>query len=274
MGDLKRIKKLKSLCKFSYVLKNDYCESISFYDKSNIFENTIRRNSSKEEIIKIISDFPYLRYVNLRKSRVSFFPNFISKKIEYLDLSCNNISEVTHDNLDLPKLKFLNLGSNFIQRLPDLSNLPLETLKIHKNPIKEFPIISKNIKNLNLFINQLKEIPKIIFELLDLEIFSFGMTNIKKIPNFSILKKIRWLVLACNQIKTVPDSLCNCENLEGLILAKNNITKLPDEFGKLKKLHTLSLYKNQIKSLPKSFQDLNLSKFSIKDNPLKLKVRK
>lgn len=267
MNDEDRIEKLKSLCSFQYVMKNDCCESISFYE-NNVFENSIRRNPLKEEIVKIASEFPNLRHVNLRKSRINNFPNFISKNIEYLDISCNNISEITKKQLEFPKLEFLNLGSNYLEEICDLSDLPLETLKIHKNPIKKFPNISKNIKILNLFINCLTEIPKIIFELSNLEVFSFGMTGIKKMPDFSIFENIKWIVLPCNKIKQIPSSVCYCENLEGLILAKNNIRKIPDEIGRLKKLHTLSLYKNMISSLPKSFYDLKLKKISIEKNPI------
>jgi Leucine-rich repeat (LRR) protein len=274
MNDLRQIEKLKALCSFNFTLENDCCESISFYDENNVFENTIRRNYLKEKIVRIACELPNLKYINLRKSRIDNFPNFASKNIEYLDISCNNISKIDEKQIDLPKLKFLNIGSNHIESLPDLSGVPLETLKIHKNPIKKFPNVSRNIKNLNLFINYLKEIPKSIFELLDLEVFSFGMTDIKKIPDFSEFIKIKWLTLACNNIKQIPDSICDCKNLEGLILSKNSISKIPNRINDLKNLHTLSLYKNCIRSIPESFYSLNLKKLSISCNPIDNKKEK
>jgi Leucine-rich repeat (LRR) protein len=273
MSDLIKINKLKNLCDFSYTIKDNRCESISFYDPNYIFENTIRKNSLKEDIVKTISELPYLRHVNLRKSRINYFPNFASNDIEYLDISCNNISKIDEKKINFPKLKFLNLGSNNLTKLPDMSHLPLETLKLHKNQIKELPKISKKIKNLNLFINNIKQIPKLLFELLELEIFSFGMTKIKKIPDFSIFKNIKWLNLPCNEIKSIPKTLCNCENLEGLILAKNKINKISDDIGKLKNLHTISLYKNFINKLPESFYNLNLNKFCIEENPIAEKMK-
>lgn len=269
MNDLKNIKKLKSLCAFSYEIVDGFCESISFYDKKNIFENTIRKSNFKKEIISIICTFPNLKYVNLRKSRIDKFPKFLSKNLEYLDLSCNDIVKVEENDIEFFKLKYLNLGSNNIKELPDLTHCPLEVLKLHKNPLKKLPNTKKNIKNLNLFFNyNLKKIPIDLFEFLDLEIFSFGMTPVKDFPGLSIFKKLKWLNLSCNRFEAVDDDICDCKNLEGIILAKNNIKKLPKYIGSLKKLKILSLYKNNLTGLPNSFYDLKLTKLSLECNPL------
>lgn len=272
MNDLKNIKKLKSLCAFSYEIVDGFCESISFYDKKNIFENTIRKSNFKKEIISIICTFPNLKYVNLRKSRIDKFPKFLSKNLEYLDLSCNDIVKVEENDIKFFKLKYLNLGSNNIKELPDLAHCPLEILKLHKNPLKKLPNTKKSIKNLNLFFNyNLKKIPIHLFELLDLEIFSFGVTPIKEFPSLSIFKKLKWLNLSCNQFEIVDDSICDCKNLEGIILAKNNIKKIPKDIGSLQKLKILSLYKNNLKKLPDSFYDLNLTNLSLEYNPIRKK---
>lgn len=272
MNDLKKIQHLKTKCSFSYSMKNEFCESISFYDKNNIFENTIRRNPLKKNIVDIISDFPFLKNINLRKSRLNYFPKFVSKEIEFLDLSCNNIEKIEDYQLNLPNLKYLNLGSNKIKEVPNLSHLIfLESLKLHKNPIITFPNVNKNIKILNLFLTDLKEVPKEIFNFFDLEIFSFGLSKIKNFPCFSHLKKIRWLILPLNEFETIPHDICNCINLEGLILSKNNIKKIPKQIENLCKLKILSLYGNKIKKLPDSFYNLNLEKLSLSRNPLKNK---
>jgi Leucine-rich repeat (LRR) protein len=266
MSDLKAIEKLKSICSFSCVINNDYCESISFFDQKNILESTIRRSPDKRKIVKIVSEFPFLKSVNFRKSKIEEFPNFQSKEIEYLDLSCNEIVEI--DEINMPKLKVLNLGANRIKKVPDLDHLSLNILKLHKNPIKKLPKIKTEIQVLNLFLTGLQEVPEIVSELKNLEVFSFG-SNIKinRFPYFC--SNLKWLTMPLNGLDSFPKSLYKCEKLEGLILSKNKITKLPDDIAKLKSLKILSLYKNLIKKIPESFFNLNLEKLSIAKNQIK-----
>lgn len=266
MSDLQTIKKLKLKCDFEYELDKDgFCIKISFHDENHFLKNTIRKHPDKEKIIKIVSKFPKLRHVNLRKCRIDFFPSFKSSDIEYLDCSCNNIESVSDFNFE--KLFFLNLGSNKIEKLPNLDSIPLSVLKVHKNPLIEIPKLPKTIKILNLFLSyNLKKIPDYVWNF-DLDYFSLSSFDLHKNNSYLYFKNIQWLNLSHCNIKNIS-LICKLQKLRGLILAKNKIQELPKEIDSLRELKVFSLYKNKLKKIPDSFLNLNLEKLCLEDNLL------
>jgi Leucine-rich repeat (LRR) protein len=272
LSDEKIIKCLKSLCDFSYIIKNNVCTNISFYDENSIFGGTIRRHSNKHQIIAMVSKLQHLTHLNVRKCKIGHLPEIRSKNLEYLDISCNDIESVPKWISQQYHLKFLNMGANKIKNLPDLSDIPLDTLKVHKNQITKLPKINRNIKSLNLFLNPMSNIPNDVFKLSLLETFSFGVTNIKSITSIPLLKNLRWLTLTVNQIEYLPEDICCLKKLEGLQLAKNKINKLPNKIGDLNIEH-FTLYSNNIKELPESFFELQLKKLNLAKNPLMKKYQ-
>jgi Leucine-rich repeat (LRR) protein len=240
---------------------------LSFFNPDNPFENDIRHLPNKHEIVTKFVDLDYLKTVNLRKCRLSYLPVFKSKQIESLDLSCNNLSVFPEWILDLKNLKYLNLGSNFFEHLPNLENLPLETLKLHKNKFSYLQI-PKTIKCLNLYLNNFLDIPDIT-HLKDLEFFSFGVTKITRLPDWICdFKNLKWLSLVVNDIEYLPENFCNLQNLIGLRLAKNKLKKLPNNIGLCKSLKEITLYSNCISCLPDSFYQLDLEKLNLSKNYL------
>ena len=245
LSDEKIIKCLKSLCDFSYIIRNNVCTNISLQ---------------------------HLTHLNVRKCKIGHLPEIRSKNLEYLDISCNDIESVPKWISQQYHLKFLNMGANKIKNLPDLSDIPLDTLKVHKNQITKLPKINRNIKSLNLFLNPMSNIPNYVFKLSLLETFSFGVTNIKSITSIPLLKNLRWLTLTVNQIEYLPEDICCLKKLEGLQLAKNKINKLPNKIGDLNIKH-FTLYSNNIKELPESFFELQLKKLNLAKNPLMKKYQ-
>jgi Leucine-rich repeat (LRR) protein len=268
MNDIKYIEKLKSICEFNYELSEDgFCKKISFYDDNNLLKNTIKKHPDKNKIIKIVASFPKLEHVNLRKSKLGFFPKFKSKHIKYLDVSCNDIQKIP--DLDFNNLSFFNCGSNKIKKLPELKNFPLLILKAYKNPLEIIPELPETLITLNLFLSyNLKTIPNYICNLKELRHFTLSCFDLSRNDFYFEFKKIEWLSLSYCNIKFIKDLICNLENLCGLVLSKNKIKKLPDDIGSLVKLRNLSLYKNNLKSLPNSFFELNLKKLSLECNKL------
>jgi len=63
--------------------------------------------------------------------------------IAWLDLSFNDISEVSEDILEFPNLKMIYLHGNKIKRFADLARLQhlpnLYSLTLHGNPIENYP---------------------------------------------------------------------------------------------------------------------------------------
>jgi len=272
-SDKKAIEYLKTKCEFEYDLEENFCTKISFHKEESIFGGTIRRNENKGEIVKIVSKFPKLKFLNLRKCRLNDLPEFISKHLKYIDISCNNINIFPNWILKQLSLNFLNIGANNIKNIPDISHLKIETLKLHKNKIKNIPNINDVIKSLNLYLNQeFNDFPKNIEKLKNIEILSFGVSKIKELPSLVCWPNLRWLTIAVNNIEHINNDICKLQKLEGLQLAKNNIKTLPEKIGETN-LKCVSLYSNEISYLPPSFYDLKLTKLNLSKNPLMCKTR-
>lgn len=269
MSDKEVIDHLSEICSFGYILEDEVCKEISFYDENSVFGGTIRKHPLKRLIVDMVSKLEHLRTVNFRKCKIGHLLEMNTQFLEYLDLSCNDIECFPEWLLKQP-LKSLNLGANKLRSVPDLSCLTsLETLKLHKNMLSEIPCIGEAIKNLNLFLNPLKVIPH---NLPLLEVFTFGVTEVSHLPPLEF-PKLRWLTLAVNQIKNLPDEICLLQHLEGLQLAKNKLTNLPNNIGDLKNLSQLGLYSNELSTVPESFFSLKLRKLNLAKNPLKERDR-
>jgi len=273
MTDKKLIEQLNNICEFTHEMDGDYCIAISFHDE-NRFGSTIRRHPLKREIIQLVAKFPKLKQINLRKSKLGHIPDMTSTELEHIDISCNDLENVPKWIMNQKSLLSLNLGSNRIETVPDLSDMPLEILKLHKNVgIRNLPEFGSGLKLLNLFIlPHITEIPKRVFDLPLLEAFTFGVTKASHLPSLASLTKLRWLTLSVNRFEELPEDICSLEKLEGLRLAKNKLKKLPKHFGNLG-LKVLTLYGNEITELPESFFDLNLEKLNLALNPLNDKKR-
>jgi Leucine-rich repeat (LRR) protein len=247
-------------------MDGDRCVEISFHDEESIFGGTIRKSPLKHEIVYLASGLKHLKKLNLRKCKLGSIPRMLSTDLEYIDISCNDLDSVPAWVLRQEKLKFLSLGANRIAAVPDLGGLPLEFLKLHKNPITQMPKVGR-LKSLNLFLCPMAAVPRCVPEMDTLEAFTFGVTKATDIPSLANLKRLRWLTVAVNDIESVPEDICSLERLEGLQLAKNKIGRLPDAIGDLN-VSSLGLYSNRIAVLPESFYKLRLKKLNLAGNPL------
>lgn len=266
-SDKKTIEQLKKKCCFDYEINDDFCTKISFYKETEIFGSTIRKNTDKDEILKLVSTFPKLKHLNIRKSRVNFLPEFTTRSLEFLDISCNNLQYFPTWILKQTHLKNLNLGANNIENIPDLSHIELETIKLHKNKIKIIPKVNPSCKCMNLYLNtEISDYSENMKQLINLETFTFGVSEIKHMPPILHWPKLKWLTITVTKISNIDD-ICKLKNLEGLQLAKNNIESLPEQIGTTNIKH-LTLYSNKIKNIPDSFYKLKLNKLNLEKNPL------
>lgn len=268
ISDKTILQNLSKICDFDCKIENDYCTEISFHKISSLFEGTIRKHGEKNKIVKEISKLSCLKFLNLRKCKIGDMPEFRSRNLEYIDISCNDMDILPTWVLKQPFLKFLNVGGNKLHEISDLSHLPLETLKLHKNQIKIMPKIGKKIKSLNLYLNPMSNIPEIVLDLSLLEVFSYGATSTSLVPPLSSLSNLKWLTLTVNQIECLPNDIVKLSKLEGLQLAKNKIKEIPESIGEMN-LKSITLYSNEIKQLPNSFFNLKLDKLNLAKNPLK-----
>ena len=88
--------------------------------------------------------------LTLKKNKLKEFPIEIlqMKNIERLDLSRNSIKEIPKEIGNLKNLHYVNVAQNYLSALPkEMSKLPLDTLILWDNQIREF---DENFKNNNL----------------------------------------------------------------------------------------------------------------------------
>ena len=262
------IEELKRLCDFSYEIKDGSCTKISFYNPGN-YGGSIRRNKRKHFIVERIAQFKHLKHLDLSKCKLGCMPTIRSSNLEHLNISGNDLDCFPDWISDLP-IKHLNIGSNRIRHIPDLTQLPLEVLKLHKNlELQRMPSIGNQIKILNMFfLPNIQQIPEQVLHIKSLEVFTYGCTTAKVMPCLLTMPNLRWLTLAVNQYQKIDNGICCLQKLEGLILAKNLIVAIPDSINDLINLRSLSLYSNHITSLPQSLFRLNLNRLNLARNLL------
>ena len=267
------VSKIQKLATCSAVFENDICKQLSFTDQNNVYYGTLRHSDCKKEVFVLIDCLKSLQYLDLKKCRLLQIPELELPNLTHLNLSSNYLGCVP-EWLKRLKLTYLDLGVNELTSVPEwFSDQSFDVLKLHKNRISHFPRLKTTIKSLNLYLNTAKSIPDFLWDLDQLEFFSWGMSQITEIPDgIGNLIKIKWLSFVPNEIETLPDSFCNLINLQGVRFAKNRITRLPKDFGNLLKLEQLTLYDNQIQELPESFFNLHLKELNIAKNPLRSDV--
>lgn len=158
--------------------------------------------------------------------------------LEFLDLSCNNITCIADDDdlLQLKSLKSLILLRNQINSLP----ASLDCLK--------------KLEVLELANNKLKTLP----------------------PSFGNLEEIVKLNLECNELTYLPETLQGMSKCETLLLSSNQLQFLPESIARMPSLHTLSVNDNQLRYLPSNIgqaqhlKTLHASKNNLMELPLSI----
>lgn len=271
MSDRETIEDLLRLVpRGKFQIDNDICLGVHLFNESDIWGGLARHSKEKRKILKLISKLENLRYLDLRKNRFGPITDLGLQKLEYVDLASNYMTEIPKWLKNCP-LKYLNLGVNEISNLPDwISEFKqLIVLKLHKNQIKNADSIYglNNLNFLNLYFNQMKAIPSFVWQIKQLEFFSWGVSAIKTLPKeISNLNNLKWLSMVGNKIEELPDEFCQLFNLVGVRLHKNRLHKLPENIGNLQKIEQLTLYHNRLSCLPESFQKLNLKKLNLAHN--------
>jgi len=173
------------------------------------------------------------------------------KGIKRLDLSCG-LTEFPSEIFDLAdSLEVLNLSGN------QLSGLPDDLWRLHKMQI----IFCSD----NLF----TELPAVLGRCSSLTMIGFKANQIRLVPDGSLPKALRWLVLTDNQIAQLPPSIGDCAQLQKLMLAGNQLTALPANLANCQQLELIRLAANRFAALPEVLFELpRLAWLAIGGNPL------
>lgn len=161
--------------------------------------------------------------------------------------------------------------SQFPTEIFELANT-LEVLDLSNNQLDSLPDdfgCLKNLKILFLSNNRFTQLPSVIANCPKLEMIGFKANQIVSVPEHSLPKHTRWLILTDNKLERLPDSMGDLYRLQKLALAGNNLTALPKSMANCKRLELARLSANQFTSLPNwLFQLPRLSWLAVAGNPL------
>ena len=212
------------------------------------------------------------------KEKLSFNRGYVleSGYITQLSFSEIGLSVIPGYLSSLQKLSALDLERNMFEDFPDgLDRLPnLESLNVSECGMKIIPSsVSKlvSLKSLWLYDNELTELPAKLnslenLELLDLRGNKLGTSEINQIYD---LKKLKFLSLESNDLKSISERIDELTELETLLIGDNPIEDFPD-ISNLKNLKELSLYDTKLKYVPESILFLpNLQKLDLWNTGIK-----
>ncbi|HSI62185.1 MAG TPA: leucine-rich repeat-containing protein kinase family protein [Candidatus Saccharimonadia bacterium] len=168
-----------------------------------------------------------------------------------LDLSCG-LTELPSEVFDLAdSLEILNLTGNALSSLPD-----------------DLPRLRK-LRILFCSSNAFTSFPEIIGSCPRLRMVGFKSNQIEQVPENSLPSGLRWLILTDNRIKTLPDSLGRCTQMQKLMLSGNQLQKLPESCAAFEDLELLRLAANQFECLPSWLTSLpRLAWLAFAGNPI------
>ena len=215
----------------------------------NILSDELKDKTDKEIADYLIGlEELDLNYLYTAKN-LTTLPESIGKlrNLKVLDLCLNSIETLPDSIGQLKNLRELNLSQCWIYSLSD-SICQLENLQeFYLSDCENLQALPENIGQLHNLIylnlggecgNNLTTLPK----------------SIKK------LKKLEFLSLNCGMISTLPEFICELENLQELdLFCYYGLTDLPKQMGKLKNLKILNMkYCADLTTLPESISELDL----------------
>jgi Leucine-rich repeat (LRR) protein len=110
---------------------------------------------------------------------------------------------------------------------------------------------SSSASHLNLWKKRLGRVPDSVWERVEIETLVLAENELSEVSEeIGLLKKLRMLDLAHNQLTRVPDGLANLDGLtDFLYLHDNRLTSLPSSLERLRKLRYLNIsLSDQLKS--------------------------
>ncbi|MDQ6993327.1 MAG: leucine-rich repeat-containing protein kinase family protein [Mariprofundus sp.] len=147
----------------------------------------------------------------------------------------------------------------------------LEILDLSGNRLSDLPDAFSRFTQLHtLFLsnNNFHIVPTILATCPKLQLIGFKANHISELPENSLPKNLRWLILTDNQLTQLPASIGQHHRLQKLMLAGNRLSSLPMEMAQCKNLELLRISANQLTELPEWLLQLpKLSWLAFAANP-------
>uniref|UniRef100_A0AAY4AW96 PPM-type phosphatase domain-containing protein n=1 Tax=Denticeps clupeoides TaxID=299321 RepID=A0AAY4AW96_9TELE len=215
------------------------------------------------------------------RNRMENIPDGLSesKKLEVLDISHNQITELLPWLLSSGSLRKLLAGHNRLQRLPEHVERPvLEVLDVQHNQLQALPcnlfLKSHSLRCLNASANQLENIPPSSLSeeshsiLQELYLTNNHLTD-KCVPLLTGHSHLRVLHMAYNHLQTFAASkMAKLEDLEEVDLSGNRLKTIPTTIMNCKRMHTLIAHSNAIEVFPEVLQLMDMKCVDLSCNEL------
>lgn len=217
-------------------------------------------------------------------NKLKKLPNsiFQLRKLIELDVSYNQLEEISNELIQLISLESLGIDGNIFKIFPNVvcCLYQLISLDVSHNDIKRLPDEIERLTQLRFLkathnpFDDEDWIPAGIgqlyaLETLDLEGDKGCRSGIRLPDEIGNLNALKYLNVSDNGLVELPASIGNLRSLETLTISCNEITELPDEIGNLQKLKELHAPYNQISELPESITQLpDLAKLFVVFNQL------
>lgn len=191
--------------------------------------------------------FPRLQVLTVAFNKIRDGKATFPLSLRELDMSFNEIEELSDGLSELRNLISLTLEGNKIRRLPKLPN-SLETLYADGNCIEmcEESTMSGNVK-LYFPTNRLEEIPAFRCQC---EEYCFSRNLLREVRMDLLWENTRSVDFSYCRLESVPPELFLMPKLMKLYLQSNNIREIPDTFSK-SALIVVNFTNNQLTALPK-----------------------
>ncbi|TEW56202.1 protein kinase [Psychromonas sp. RZ22] len=171
---------------------------------------------------------------------------------------------------DIKRLKLSENLSEFPMEILTLAD-SLEILDLSNNQLSSLPDELSQLTQLKIIFasnNCFKVLPSVLGKCPKLEMIGFKSNQITTVPEASLPKQLRWLILTENCITRLPETLGHRARLQKLALAGNQLTQLPNSFNRLHNLELLRISANQLTNFPTQLLSLpKLAWFAFSGNP-------
>jgi len=186
-------------------------------------------------------------------------------------IALHSLAQLESGQLDgIKHLKICEKLTSFPRAIFRLTN-SLEILDLSDNLLTDLPNELVKLSKLKIIFasqNKFKHLPSVLGKLPHLEMIGFKSNKITRVPEESMPRQLRWLILTDNQVTKLPESLGYCHRLQKLALAGNQLTTLPNSLSQAKNLELVRISANHLNKCPDHLLTLpKLAWFAFAGNP-------
>ena len=227
--------------------------------ENEAFSSSIKTLKLSDNKIKVWPDnflkwFPEVSEIYLDHNSLATIPDVgIPNNVAILDLSCNKICSVSQNFLSsFVNVKQLNLASNSLKTLPEesaqlLTNLTVLDLSANnlggnnEHDVPNFVLKLRWLRDVNLSKNQLRSFPKPLLwnsnGLTKIRCSENHISSIDLSDDLANFDQVTDLYFDYNDLKVIPNEICNLKKLETLDVSHNTkIKRIPSDLYKCESL--------------------------------------